>query len=390
MYNNYGDNVKELNKYQITYFIRFIGDALFYPFFALYLSSIGVENKEIGIIMMILPMVAIFVNPMWSHFSKNVNSNRKFLRIMTLIEALMIVLLVNRTSVEVIALMTVMIAIAGQPFYIMLDGFTSIFSKQNGYQYGNIRLYGSLSYAVGTLIAGYLIKLYGYGTTFYLAGLFFVLTGVFVHWIKPLDLNMDLDLKEKSDVKSLLNNKRYLLFALYYIILLGTIFGGDAFLGVYFETLGVETDLFGWITFYFIIGEILVLFLLSKFGHRFKTRDLLILMGIMNALRYFSYGLGFPLMSMIIISASRSIAMGGLLYISIRYMTEITSAKNLTLGILIYSSFRSLLTAIITVVGGYITDFYGYQLFYMLVGIIALMALLFIDYKESNAKRNVI
>ncbi len=384
MYNNYGDNVKELNKYQMTYFIRFIGDSMFYPFFALYLSSIGVENKELGVIMMILPLIAIFVNPMWSHFSKNVNSNRLFLRILTIIEALMIVLLIGRTSTEAIVIITIMIAIAGQPFYIMLDGFTSFFSKANGFQYGNIRLYGSLSYALGTLAAGYLIKLYGYGTTFYLAGFFFVITGVLIHWMKPLDLSIDLDLDEKSDLKSLVRNKRYLLFAMYYIILLGTIFGADAFLGVYFETLGVETDAFGWITFYFIIGEILVLFILSKFGHLFKTRNILILMAIMNAIRYFSYGFGLPLVAMIIISASRSISMGGILYISIRYMTEITSSKNLTLGILLYSSFRSLLTAIITVVGGYVTDFYGYQSFYVIVGIIALIGLGFINYKESQ------
>ena len=186
-----------------------------------------------------------------------------------------------------------------------------------------------------------------------------------------------------------LKNKRYLLFAAYYVILLGTIFGADAFLGVYFESLGVTTDIFGWITFYFIIGEILVLFLLSKFGHKVKTRDILIVMALMNALRYFSYGVGMPLNMMVIISASRSISMGGLLYISIRYMTEITSAKNLTLGILLYSSFRSFLTAIITVSGGYITAGLGYRFFYISVGVLALVGLCFINYKEHVKPSNI-
>ena len=72
VYNNYGDNVKEVNKYQWTYFVRLFGDAMFYPFFALYLSSINIVNEQIGIIMMIFPLVAIIINPMWSHFFKKI------------------------------------------------------------------------------------------------------------------------------------------------------------------------------------------------------------------------------------------------------------------------------------------------------------------------------
>ena len=78
----------------------------------------------------------------------------------------MIVLLIGKTSVESIVFITILVAIAGQPFYILLDGYTSIFAKNNGYQYSKIRLFGSLSYALSTLAAGYVIKFYGFGTAF--------------------------------------------------------------------------------------------------------------------------------------------------------------------------------------------------------------------------------
>ena len=64
--------------------------------------------------------------------------------------------------------------------------------------------------------------------------------------------------------------------------------------------------------------------------------------------------------------------MGSMLYITIRYITEITAQKNVTLGILIFSSLRSLFTAIVTFSGGYITEFYGYRTFYIMAGLITL------------------
>ena len=67
---------KETAKYQIANLIRYIGDAFFYPFYALFLSSIGKTESEIGIVLMILPLISLFSNPVWSLFAKNVNYNK--------------------------------------------------------------------------------------------------------------------------------------------------------------------------------------------------------------------------------------------------------------------------------------------------------------------------
>lgn len=50
---------KETAKYQIANLIRYIGDAFFYPFYALFLSSIGKTESEIGIVLMILPLISL-------------------------------------------------------------------------------------------------------------------------------------------------------------------------------------------------------------------------------------------------------------------------------------------------------------------------------------------
>ncbi|MDY0210186.1 MAG: MFS transporter [Acholeplasma sp.] len=376
--------MKEYRKYQITYFFRFIGDAFFYPFFALYLKYLEVPNKDIGVILMILPLTALFVNPLWSMLSRNVNDNRLFLRILPVLEGLAVVILVLMNQIALIPLVVVILAIVGQPIYILLDSFTSIYTKKTNTSYGNIRLWGSLSYGLATIASGVLIGKIGYENTFLVAAFFLVIVAIFMTWILPIDLNGDETLNMKSDIKILGKNKNYLRFAVFYVITLGIMFGSDNYLSLYFQTFGLNADGFGFVTFYFVIGEMLVLYLLSKYGDTISTRSILVAIVLTNGLRYLFYGMDFPLWSYISFSIIRSVSMGSMLYITIRYITEITEPKNVTLGILIFSSVRSLFTALVTMAGGFITEFYGYRLFYILSGIVALLALAFIDYKKPK------
>lgn len=383
-YNGCGDKVKEVRKYQLTYFVRFIGDALFYPFFALYLKSMSVPNTQIGLILMILPLVALFVNPIWSSLSRNINDNRHIMRILTILEAITVIVLIQLNQTQFIALAVVVLAIVGQPVYVLLDSYTSVFSKKRSYPYGNIRLFGSFSYGITTIVGGVMIAKLGYEETFIASAVFFALFAVALTWILPLDIEHDTDLNIKSDPKVLLKNNRFIMFAIFYIITLGILFGGDNFLSIYFESLGVTPDQYGLIMFIFIIFEMIVLYYLSANGYKYSTRKLLLVITITNSLRFLIYGFDLPLAVYIGISLIRSLTMGTMLYVTIRYIEEIVLPKNITLGILVFSSFRSLFTAMVTLSGGVITDHVGYRPFYLMAAFIALIALGFIDYQKPK------
>lgn len=376
--------MKEVSKYQLTYFVRFIGDALFYPFFALYLNSMGISNDQVGWILMILPLVALFANPIWSSLSRNVNDNRHIMRILTILEAITVIVLIQLKQTEYIALAVVILAIVGQPVYVLLDSYTSVFGKKTNYPYGNIRLFGSFSYGVTTIVGGVMIARLGYQETFIAAAVFFALFAVALSWILPLDISSDTELNVKSEPRLLMKNNKFILFAIFYIITLGILFGGDNYLSIYFKSLGVSPDEYGLIMFVFIIFEMLVLWLLSANGYRFKTKTLLITIVLTNALRFFVYGIDLPLLVYITVSLIRSLTMGTMLYITIRYIEEIVVPRNITLGILVFSSFRSLFTAMTTLFGGYMTDALGYRPFYILCGLIALSAVFFIDYRKPK------
>ena len=96
----------ETVKYKISQAIRYLGDSSFYPFFPLYLSVIlGYKEDTIGLVLMILPLVGMIANIIFSISAKNINFNRIFMIIMTLIEGILIIILMQVTDLPIIILM---------------------------------------------------------------------------------------------------------------------------------------------------------------------------------------------------------------------------------------------------------------------------------------------
>ncbi|MDD4468542.1 MAG: MFS transporter [Acholeplasmataceae bacterium] len=373
----------ETRKYKLAHIIRYIGDAFFYPFFALYLSTIGKTKTEIGLILMILPLVGIFINPLWSLFSKNINSNRIFVIILSIIEAAAIFYLIQVQALPFVVIGTLILAIVGQPYYTLFDGYTTIYSMQNKVNYSSIRLYGSLGFAVGILISGYVIEYQGYELAFIIAASLYILVSLLTKWIKPINLSDDLTLNEKPQPKQLVHNKKFLLFVGFYAISMAVIFGSDSFLPLFFETKGIGPDGYGWISFFTVILELIFLLLLSKFGSKIKLKWIMMLIALLNALRYFIFSLDTHIYLLIASSLLRSLIIGGLLYVAVAYMQKNVSKKNITLGMMIYGSIKSAYQALLTLWGGYQIDHNGYFSFYIIVTILAVTALFFIDYREK-------
>lgn len=372
----------ETLKYKIAQLVRYLGDAFFYPFFALYLSSIGYIESDIGLILMIIPLVGMLINPLWSLFAKNINSNRIFIIILTLLEGAIIVYLTFVTTIPFIILGVFLLAIVGQPFYVLFDSYIAIYNMQSQTNYSGIRLYGSLGFAIGALVAGYVTRHLGYHYIFYGASGFFMVLSMVLFWIRPLTLVEDLS--QKADIKGLIHNKNYLRFAVFYVIGLASLFGGDAFLGTYFEFKGLGSDVFGIVTFVGVLLEIVILFIYAKWGNKIKLLYVMLSIVLANVIRFFFFSLAIDPYVMIMISFIRAFTMAGLLYVGIEYMSKAVEKKNITLGIMLYGSLRLLLQAILVFGGGYFIVEFGYYNFYLALSLLSLTGFLFIDYKAKH------
>ncbi len=372
---------KETNKYKTAYTFKFISDAFFYPFFALYLSSTGKTEREIGFILMLLPLIAVIVNPVWNYLGKNTNYNRFFMAIFSIIEAVLIGTLIVFVNIYIVILVTILLSIVNQPVYSLLEGYTTVYTMQSKTSYSKIRLFGSIGYALGVLISGFLIVATDYSVVMIISSSFLILLSGMLFLIKPLKINEEDD--TKGSFKELLKNKDFILFFFYYIIIMATLFGGESYWALYFDYRGIDAKTFGWIAFIAYALEIVFLLLLSKYGEKIKIKYLMIAVAIANTIRYFIFAGDGHLSLLILNSVIRAFIMGTLLYVIVRYLSLYVKSYNITLSMIVINSFKNIFQSAITLSGGFIIETYSYNMFFGSIGILSLISLLFIKYRTS-------
>ncbi len=376
-------------KYQLTTFIRYVGDAFIYPFLTLYLSFIGLENKDVGLIMMILPMVAIFINPIWSKFSRNVNYNRHFVRVLTIIEALAVIMLVNvGASTLLIALAVFIIGVSGQPLYILLDSYVITYANMENYEYSKIRIFGSIAYCVTVIVSG-VVAAYDYKLAFYIGAGAFILTSMLLTWIKPLDISGNETLMLKAEPKKLFENKRYIKYTIFVTLTLATMFTFDTYFPVYLKDIYSVGEIhYGFIVSAYILVELIILFILGRVGKKVSILHLSTFMILSLAIRYGVYALSgiinIPLPIILVVTLLRGVPISVSLYMMMKMIANLVNPNNITLATIIMGSARAAFTTVLTVFGGYLTNNVAYYKYWFLLGaVLSILAFAFIDYKNG-------
>lgn len=381
---------KETVKYQSANLIRYTADAFFYPFYALFLASIGKTESQIGIVLMIIPLISIFINPLWNLFAKNVNYNKHLAVLFSVVEAIAIVSLLAFTNLLTIIIITIILGAVNQPFYTLFESFTAVYTMETKESYSAIRLFGSLGYAIGVLISGLLIRVTGkYIASFFTVFGLYLLVAFILMAIKPLQTSPN-ELENKGKLKELFHNKSYLLFFGFYVITVSSLFTGDAFWGTYFKTKGIDEALFGFISLGVYLLEVICLILLSKFGNKIKIKNIMIFIALTNALRFFIYSFNSPIWLLAISSFLRGFTMAGILYVVVRYLSLYVKKENITLGMIMFGSAKNALQMAFTLSGGFIIERVSYNAFFFIVGIIGIISLVFIKSSKTTKEYDII
>ncbi|MDD4183833.1 MAG: MFS transporter [Candidatus Izemoplasmatales bacterium] len=366
--------IKETFKFKLFYFIRYFGDALFYPFMSLYFISKGVTEAELGLILAITPIATILVNPVWNFLARDMRAIRVILKVMTLIEGILIIVVTQISGFELYALVICLIAMLCSPFISIQDGFTATFANQNNIEYTSIRIHASIAYVVASAIAGLVIVYLGYTVLFVVAGMMFILTMLIAFWIKPLKDELQRQNAPQRDIKALLRNREFYKYLIFYTLMVGAVRVGDSFFGVYMTGVkGLDATQYGFLYAAFILAEVIVIRVLINKGQLISERKLMIISALLFALRFVAYSFIDDSVALSVITILRGIAWGIFLFANIRYIMKIVKVENVTPAIMIITLLFSVFTAVGNFLFGRFVNNMGYSWLYLiLAGIIGL------------------
>ncbi len=386
------ENKSQIIRLKVLFFIRYFGDSFFFSFLQLFLAYKGLSESNIGFINSLRPMLVLFMNPFFSFLSKDVNQNRKIMRIITIIEGILIAFITKFDSFVILTIFVSLISMLDSPFYSLLDGFSVSFTHENNKKYSSFRVLGSLAYVFGNVLGGLTIDYLGYEVTFILSSLFMIMTGIVLFFIKPLTKIVKKEEKQ-NNIKSYLEILKNYKFYLYLIIYIGivTVSGiGDNFISLYFLDNNLGSMEYGIIASLMIVVEVITMFIYSKVSNKVNDGTLYLIIGMAYSLRSILIGLDLPLYVTIPASLLRGVAWGLILCIHVNHLRKLVGTSNITNAIFILVLISSIAQMILLNVAGKLIEIKGYSFVYLGLSLITILTTLFvIIYNKINKTQKI-
>ena len=374
--------MKRISSYHYTkfiFFIRYLADALFYVYPALYLASIGVSEGLTGTILSLTTITGLVLNPIWSVVVKNNKVSRILLFVLSIIEGILIITYGNITSVPTIMALTCLLAVVACPYYNLLDGYAAQLCDKYCKEYSRIRVMGSTAYFVALILSGVLLDFLGFKTLFLISGSIFILTGLLTVFLERFEINLDSNEEEKKrDYKAIIKNKWFILFSIAFTFTGYLTMTSDSFISLVFTKVkGLTGGQYSLIHSGAILAEIITIYALGRLKRNVNLNKLFIIAGLILFLRPFILSFTeLPTVILMIGTWIRGIGWGMMLFVALKIIMSLVGLENTTTACIILAIFQSLFQFIMSNVIGYTIEFVGYRWAFLGISAIILVTIL--------------
>jgi MFS transporter, PPP family, 3-phenylpropionic acid transporter len=141
----------------VFYFTAFALLGAYLPYFTLYAESLGFTGLQIGILAAAIPLGKVVFGPLWSYASDRAGS-RKGIAVLSVSAATLAfsLTLVTERFLPLVGILYLYAAVLA-PVVPLVEATTLEMADKRGWQYGRIRVWGSLGFIVTALLLGWLL-----------------------------------------------------------------------------------------------------------------------------------------------------------------------------------------------------------------------------------------
>ncbi|CAM3479327.1 MFS transporter [Paenibacillus lupini] len=359
-------------------FSMYSTQALLISYIPLYFMDQGFSAHQIGIIYSTGPFISIFANLLMGMASDKFQTIRKLLTLLLFGQLAMLSLLFPVHHFGLICLVMTAFYFFQTPMNPLSDSLILLASQHIKTPYALIRIFGSLGFAVSAYLFGLILKEIGSVWTLPLGLCTITITILLSFLLK--DYRGSTRKIEFSGFLKLLRKPEVLFF--FFIILLVSISHrmNESFLAVALRQMGATDSQVGLAWLFSAVSEIPVLFLMGKYGHKFKELPLLIFACLMYMLRFWlASELDNPV-AVLSTQLMHSVSFGIYFSTALRYLSNLIPDEYRSSGQAVYAVVWSGLAGLISgTVGGFIFEHYGRSAFYQIGAALALLsAILFL------------
>lgn len=321
------------NLLRAAFLFGFASFSAWVPVFTLWLEDQGMQGSQIGIIAAIPWAVMLILQPLWGVLADKYGKIY-CLRIALACSALGFFLLHHFSSNNIMIIsFTFLVSVFYTPVLSLLDSITlDKIDESGGISYSEMRFWGAPGFALGALLTGWLIPIWGveiafYTTSFFLLMVLLVICNYSV--TKKSQKSTDIEFKEVSKV---LSNKPLIGF-LFAIVIVSV--GQSAisyYLSIYMRQIGATSDMTGIALAIQALSELPFYFIAAWLIRRIGSNKVVFIAISATALRLFLYSINNSPHIVLFIETMNGITWTLLWIASVEFVNEMVPPRWRTTG----------------------------------------------------------
>lgn len=242
-----------MRKLSLYYFFYYLAASSFGPYISIYLSEKGISLISIGLILSMLSLTGILAQPIMGILNDRLSDPRRIVLLCLLFMPLFAFGYYYFDTVFALCLVSFFYAMFQSSSAPLSDVLTVEIANSQGFSFGSIRLWGALSFALGSFITGFVYGKIGYGASFISYALLMVLALVTFYTV-PYKAVTRAKVSLKQHASQILKHQSFLTFVLFSFLIATSIAINFNFLPIYFKEAGFDK---GWIGAAYSIAAII-------------------------------------------------------------------------------------------------------------------------------------
>ena len=383
------DPTKIDNRFRLFFGMQFAAIGIFFPYIALYFSSIGLTGAQTGLLLALVPFVAFLVQPLWGLATDIYHQHQRMLVWSCVGVTLSVLGMSQVQSFWLIVLFTVLHAVMMAPVSILITALAleHLERQASSASFGSLRLWGSIGFAISTFGIGslfidaqrvwWILPLY--------AMAYLVLAGIALT-IPNADIHAQVSWREGVGLIGRNPTLAYFLFAL---TLIGMTLG---IVNNYFAVYLTDIKAAGWIIGAALaisaIGEVPLMARTQQFVDRWGVRLVLVAGASLLPLRWLLYAIIDQPLWVLPVQLIHSVAMMSLLIVGVLYVDRLLEPKWRTSGQSLYAAaLHGIGPGIGLYIGGLLYGANGIRTVWLFSTVIATLGVVILGwaiYKSSN------
>ncbi|WP_274652019.1 MFS transporter [Paenibacillus humicola] len=233
-----------MKRMAIFYFLFFLAQAAYAPYVSLYFSGKGWDGTSIGVVLSLWSLVGIAAQPAMGLLNDRLRHPRRLLMLAAVLAPVTALGFIAFDSYAVVLAVSVVFAWFQSAANPLADTIAVETAAREGFAFGSVRLWGAFSYAVGTLVTGFLYVRTGYEWSFptYLA-ISLIAVASLLSFRQPAGVRHRVTLFNQA--KDVVRNRAFLLFTFISLLLTIALAVNASFLPIYYKEMGFDKSLIG-------------------------------------------------------------------------------------------------------------------------------------------------